>query len=79
MVPRLTLTPAARLAILVHDLLPGLWSFANAIVARVLPRAPAGGKSVEQREGTDLLARPSSFLLRVIGAYTSRLAERHGQ
>jgi NAD(P)-dependent dehydrogenase (short-subunit alcohol dehydrogenase family) len=76
---RLTFTPAARLAIAVHDLLPGLWSFACAVLARLLPRAPLNGESREQRQGAELLARPTSLLLRAIGARSARLAARHGQ
>ena len=76
---RLTFTPAARLAIALHDLVPGFWSFASALVARLLPRGPLDGESGEQRAGTELLAQPSSPLLRAIGAHTARLAARHGQ
>jgi NAD(P)-dependent dehydrogenase (short-subunit alcohol dehydrogenase family) len=76
---RLTFTPAARLAIAMHDLLPVLWSFACAVFARLLPRAPLKGESLEQRQGAELLARPSSLLLRAIAARSARLAARHGQ
>ena len=74
---RLTFTPAARLAIAVHDCLPGLWSLVSAVLGRLLPRAPHG--SAEQGEGKALLDRPSSSLLRAIGARSARLAARHGQ
>jgi NAD(P)-dependent dehydrogenase (short-subunit alcohol dehydrogenase family) len=76
---RLTFTPAARLAIAAHDWLPGLWSFAIALVARLLPRAPRNVPPLEQRKGAELLARPSSPLLRAIGARSARLGARHGQ
>ena len=76
---RLTLTPAARLAIALHDLFPGLWSFASGFVGRLLPRVPRDGGWIEQHEGTELLERPSSLLLRAISARSTRLAERHGQ
>jgi NAD(P)-dependent dehydrogenase (short-subunit alcohol dehydrogenase family) len=76
---RLTFTPAARLAIAVHDYLPGLWALASAIIGRLLPRAPLNGEPVEQRRGGELLEQPSSWLLRAIGARSARLAERHGQ
>lgn len=76
---RLTVTPAALLAIAVHDLFPGLWSFVSAVLGRLLPRAPLNGGSVEQRKGAELLTRPSSLLLRAIGARSARLAARHGQ
>jgi short-subunit dehydrogenase len=76
---RLTFTPSARLAIAVHDLFPNLWSVVTALVARFLPRAPRNPEWIQQREGADLLAQPSSLLLRAIGARSAELAERHGQ
>jgi NAD(P)-dependent dehydrogenase (short-subunit alcohol dehydrogenase family) len=76
---RLTYTPAARLAMAVHDVLPGLWSFVSRVLGRLLPRAPHGSGAVEQREGRELLGRPSSLLLRAVSARSARLAERHGQ
>jgi NAD(P)-dependent dehydrogenase (short-subunit alcohol dehydrogenase family) len=75
---RLTLTPAARLAIALHDLLPDLWWLASAVAARLLPRAPADAAAA-QRKGRELLDRPSALVLRAIGAQCARLAVRHGQ
>jgi NAD(P)-dependent dehydrogenase (short-subunit alcohol dehydrogenase family) len=76
---RLSFTPAARLAMLAHDLLPGVWSGATAVAARLLPRAPSNGAAPERREGVELLHRSSSPLLRLIGERTARLAARHNQ
>jgi NAD(P)-dependent dehydrogenase (short-subunit alcohol dehydrogenase family) len=73
---RLTLTPAARLAIALHDLFPAPWSFLGGLLARLLPRA---GKSVAEHDGSQLLARPETLLLRAIGARTARLGAKHGQ
>jgi NAD(P)-dependent dehydrogenase (short-subunit alcohol dehydrogenase family) len=76
---RLTFTPAAHLAIAVHDLLPGLWSGLSALAGRLLPRAPDSTALVHQREGSDLLDHAESRLLRIIGWRTARLAQRHAQ
>ena len=74
---RLTYTPAARLALAMHDFLPGLWSVLIGIVARLLPRAPTEPR--EQREGAQLLAQPSNLVLRAIASCSKPLALRHGQ
>jgi NAD(P)-dependent dehydrogenase (short-subunit alcohol dehydrogenase family) len=76
---RLTFTPAAHLAIALHDLLPGLWAGLSAIAGRLLPRAPSSQTLVNQRGGSELLDRPESRLLRLIGWRTARLAQRHAQ
>lgn len=76
---RLSFTPAAHLATFVHDLLPGVWSVLAATAARLLPRAPTGSDAALQREGIELLRGSSSSLLRVIGARSASLAQRHGQ
>lgn len=76
---RLTLTPAAKVAIALHDVAPRFWSVLSAAAARLLPRAPAPLSRSEQREGAELLDDPQSALLRAIGARTAALATRHGQ
>lgn len=76
---RLSFTPAAHLATFVHDLLPGVWSVLAATAARLLPRAPTASDAALQREGIELLRGSSSSLLRVIGARSASLAQRHGQ
>jgi NAD(P)-dependent dehydrogenase (short-subunit alcohol dehydrogenase family) len=76
---RLVFTPAARLALAVHDFLPGLWAFAISLAGRLLPRAPRNDEPLEQRLGAELLAEPSSWALRAIGTRTRPIAERHGQ
>jgi NAD(P)-dependent dehydrogenase (short-subunit alcohol dehydrogenase family) len=76
---RLTLTPAAYLAGALHDLLPSTWELLSSIAGRLLPRASSGHALFEQREGSHLLARPASRLLRAIGERTAPLAERYGQ
>jgi NAD(P)-dependent dehydrogenase (short-subunit alcohol dehydrogenase family) len=76
---RLTLTPAARLATVLHDFMPGLWSTLSEIAGRLLPRAPEASDRAEDRSGADLLAESSSGPLRVIDSRTRRLAPRYGQ
>jgi len=75
---RLTLTPAARLAIGVHDVLPGLWALMSAMAGRLMPDPPNAARA-EEREGLELLSRPDSRTLRAIAGRTASLAERHGQ
>jgi NAD(P)-dependent dehydrogenase (short-subunit alcohol dehydrogenase family) len=76
---RLTFTPAARLAIALHDLLPSSWALISRLGARLLPGARRRGRPVEQRSGAEVLSAPSSLPLRAIGARTRRLAARNGQ
>jgi NAD(P)-dependent dehydrogenase (short-subunit alcohol dehydrogenase family) len=76
---RVTLTPAAHLAIGLHDLTPVLWSWLSAVAGRLLPSAAISNALFEESEGSRLLERPSSRLLRAIGARTFLLAARHGQ
>jgi NAD(P)-dependent dehydrogenase (short-subunit alcohol dehydrogenase family) len=75
----LTLTPAAQLATVLHDLLPGVWSTLSAIAGRWLPRAPTASDRPAEIEGAKLLADAESGLLRAIGSRTERLAPRYGQ
>jgi len=76
---RITLTPAAGLAMKLHDLLPGLWSRLSAVAGRLLPNAPSPGELIEEREGAELLAERPSPLLRAIDSRTQRLAPKLGQ
>jgi NAD(P)-dependent dehydrogenase (short-subunit alcohol dehydrogenase family) len=76
---RVTLTLAARLAIALHDFVPGVWSALSALAARLLPRAPAASERSQQFEGAELLAKSPSWLLRAIDARTKQLAPKYGQ
>jgi NAD(P)-dependent dehydrogenase (short-subunit alcohol dehydrogenase family) len=73
------LTPAARLGVALHDLLPGVWSTLSAIAGRLLPRAPAANEPLAERSGADLLGESSSGLLVAIDSRTKRLAPKYGQ
>lgn len=75
---RLTLTPAARLATLLHDFMPGAWAMLSRVAGRLLPNAPTP-PAFEEHEGAELLAERSSPLLRAIDARTQRLAPKYGQ
>jgi NAD(P)-dependent dehydrogenase (short-subunit alcohol dehydrogenase family) len=75
----LVYTPAARLGIWLHDVLPGLWSSLAALAGLLLPRANWEANSFERREGAQVMRESSSRLIRLIGARSAPLAVRYGQ
>ncbi len=77
----LTLTPAARLGVLLHDLAPNVWSFIASLMGRLLPRATtaAGESDHEAREGLEVVASSSSGLLHAMANRSAPLVTRHGQ
>ncbi len=73
----LTLTPAARVGIWLHDRVPELWSSLAGVAGRLLPRAPAR-RFFENHEGAELMQDPSGIVA-VVAKQTAPLAAKHGQ
>jgi NAD(P)-dependent dehydrogenase (short-subunit alcohol dehydrogenase family)/uncharacterized membrane protein YagU involved in acid resistance len=75
----LTFTPAAHFGTWLHDRAPNLWALIGAIAARLLPKAPSHQWHPTSYEGTEVIERSSSALVRWIARASTPLAAKHGQ
>lgn len=74
----LVMTLPARIAARTHDLAPGVWSWAMATIARMLPEAPDYG-GTERLEGETVLAVQDSPAFEALRKRSAKLAARFGQ
>jgi NAD(P)-dependent dehydrogenase (short-subunit alcohol dehydrogenase family) len=75
----LTLTPAAKVGIWLHDRAPEAWSVLFSVIGRLLPRAPASRPLADALDGEAIFATSDSWLMNQLRKRTARLVERHGQ
>ncbi len=78
----LTFTPAAHLGAWLHDVAPNLWRLIASRAAGLLPKGRTGPRAFggsEGAEGTQVVTRSSSALVRWIASYSAPLAAKYGQ